>query len=76
MVEFGNISSLKNAKIYAHNNPELINDGATTHPSMRILNAIPIFNKIIDGVSILRNIGVTQIASECRKFNDWLIKIQ
>lgn len=38
-------------------NPELINDGAATVPSKRILDCIPNYDKATDGVSVLAKSG-------------------
>lgn len=53
-------------------NPELINDGAETAPSKRILNCIPDYDKTTVGVSVLEKIGVNVLCSKCRHFAEWI----
>lgn len=52
--------------------PELINltpDGA---PSKRVSAALPQYQKLAHGPTILRRIGLTTIRARCRRFHDWL----
>ncbi len=53
-------------------NPELINDGAATAPSKRILNCIPIYDKATDGVSVLGKIGINKLCQSCKHFSEWI----
>ena len=53
-------------------NPELINDGAETAPSKRILNCIPDYDKVTVGVSVLEKIGITALCSKCPHFSEWI----
>jgi hypothetical protein len=57
-------------------NPELINDGATTSPSKRILNEIPEYDKVTAGVSVVEKIGIAHLRKTCKHFNEWLCKIE
>ncbi len=57
-------------------NPELINNGETTAPSKRIVSIYNSYNKVIDGVIILKEIGLNKIRSECSHFNEWLTKLE
>lgn len=57
-------------------NPELINDGATTAPSKRILKEIPEYDKVTAGVSVVGKIGINQLRQTCRHFNEWLTKLE
>lgn len=58
------------------NNPELINDGPNTAPSKRILSEIPEYSKAGSGAIIAEIIGLDQIRSMCRHFNDWVCKLE
>lgn len=57
-------------------NPELIDGGAETAPSKRILNCIACFDKANGGVSVLERIGIEKIAEKCRHFSEWLEQIE
>lgn len=57
-------------------NPELINDGAKTAPSKRILGEIPEYNKVTAGVSVTRLIGLKKLREKCQHFNEWLILLE
>lgn len=53
-------------------NPELINDSPATAPSKRILSTCPIYDKVDDGILILKEIGLARIRSKCVHFNEWI----
>lgn len=57
-------------------NPELINDGAETAPSKRIINCINCFDKANAGVDVLEKIGIEHIAGKCRHFAEWMEHIE
>jgi hypothetical protein len=57
-------------------NPELINDGIETAPSKRILSLCPGYDKVDDGVLILKDIGLQKLRSECRHFAEWLSSLE
>jgi len=78
---FSDITKMKEAyfeydltalKEYAkmQSNPELINDGAETAPSKRIINCIKCFDKANIGVDVLMKIGIENIAKKCRHFSE------
>lgn len=56
-------------------NPELINDGAETAPSKRILKEIPRYKKMI-GVAVVEKIGLPTLRAKCRHFNEWLTTLE
>lgn len=58
--------------------PELINDGAETAPSKRIIKIIPEYKylKPIVGPSVAQQIGLETIRKKCPHFNEWLIKLE
>ena len=58
------------------NNPELINERIETAPSKRILALCDAYDKVNDGILILKEIGLHALRSECRHFNEWLIKLE
>lgn len=57
-------------------NPELINGGAETAPSKRILNCINCFDKANVGVDILAKIGIENIMKKCHHFSEWMKRIE
>ncbi len=57
-------------------NPELLNDGAETAPSKRLLNLIPGYKKTLHGPLIADEIGIPKIISKCPRFNAWLLQIE
>lgn len=57
-------------------NPELINDGAITAPSKRILNEIPEYDKVTAGVSVAARIGLETLRDKCPHFNAWLTNLE
>ena len=52
-------------------NPETINNGATTAPSKRLLKIVG-YNKIIHGKTALEEIGMKRMLSKCPHFNEWI----
>jgi hypothetical protein len=56
--------------------PELVNDGATTAPSKRILGAYPNYRKTIDGPLVIAETGLESIRLSCPHTNDWLTSIE
>lgn len=53
-------------------NPELINEGPQTAPSKRILSLCDSYDKVDDGILILKEIGLNKLRTECSHFNEWL----
>ena len=57
-------------------NPELINEHPTTAPSKRIISLCPIYDKVDDGILILKEIGLSNLRNECQHFNQWLTTLE
>ncbi|MGG8495403.1 DUF4276 family protein [Tenacibaculum sp. TC6] len=57
-------------------NPEYINNGLETAPSKRLIKLIKGYNKIVDGVLILQEIGLPTIRKKCLRFNNWLNNLE
>ena len=59
-------------------NPELIDDGADTAPSKRIISEIPEYkyNKASAGPLSAQRIGLTVLRERCAHFGDWLGKLE
>jgi hypothetical protein len=57
-------------------NPEFINDSPASAPSKRILSYCKSYNKVLHGPQIALEIGLEKIRSECRHFNEWLIRLE
>ena len=53
-------------------NPELINESPQTAPSKRILQLCDTYDKVDDGILILKEIGLSKLRTECKHFNEWL----
>jgi hypothetical protein len=62
----------------AFSSPELIDDGATTAPSKRIISEIPAYEgqKSSAGPLIASAIGLPTLRRECRHFSNWLEKLE
>lgn len=54
------------------NNPELINENPSTSPSKRILAICDTYDKVNDGILLLKEIGLKTIRRECPHFHEWL----
>ncbi len=59
------------------NSPELINDGSTTAPSKRIIEAIPEYGvaKASAGPIATSQIGLCILESKCQHFREWLERL-
>jgi hypothetical protein len=58
--------------------PELINDGQTTAPSKRIIDAFPTYKKDKSqiGPLVAKDIGLAAIRAKCPHFNAWLTRLE
>jgi len=56
--------------------PEMLNDGANSHPSARIKKIWPRFKKTTDGVGILEQVPWEELCAACRHFGDWIRKLE
>jgi len=61
---------------FQDSNPELINDSPQTAPSKRILAICDSYDKVNDGVLILKEIGLNKLRKECFHFNEWLTALE
>ena len=61
-----------------HKNVELINDGAKTAPSKRIVAAIPDHEgqKSTVGSIVVQDIGIDMLKQKCQHFNEWILKLE
>lgn len=69
-----NMPELRNI-IRTYENPEEINDHPDTAPSKRLVKNIKGYNKIVDGVSIIEEIGLETIIEKCPRFRMWINKV-
>lgn len=53
-------------------NPEDINNNILTAPSKRLENIIRGYNKVLDGIMIIEEIGIENILAKCPRFNSWV----
>jgi hypothetical protein len=56
--------------------PELVNDGADTAPSKRIMSAYPRYTKTIDGPLVIGEVGLDVVRSSCPHADDWLRELE
>ena len=56
--------------------PEDINDDSTTAPSKRILALLPDYRKRLHGPLIAEDIGVATLRAECRRFGNWMDRLE
>lgn len=59
-----------------HPNPEDINNGPNTAPSVRLQRLIPGYDKVIYGVEIIKEIGIDAVLSKCPRFSKWIKKLK
>ena len=64
------------AVINSFPNPEDINNGPNTAPSVRLKQLIPGYNKVVYGVGIIREIGMDTVLAKCPRFNEWIKKLK
>lgn len=62
--------------VMQESSPELVDDGATTAPSKRILDAYPYYRKTIDGPLVIAEAGLESIRLSCPHADDWLTSIE
>jgi hypothetical protein len=60
----------------AHETPEHINDGATTAPSKRLMDAFPVYQKPVHGPLATGHIGLTALRAACLHFGEWLAAME
>lgn len=73
--EFTDIRELESL-INNHANPELINDGATTAPSKRLVKLISGYNKIVYGAILAQEIGLERLRAKAMRFNEWIVNLE
>lgn len=56
-------------------NPEDINNGPNTAPSVRLIQLIPGYDKVLYGVGMLKNIGMNVVIDKCPHFREWIYKL-
>ncbi len=57
-------------------NPELINEGAQTAPSKRIIREIPAYDKVTAGAMVATKIGLERLREKCRHFDEWITTLE
>lgn len=55
-----------------YSSPEEIDEGHLTHPSARIRQALPRYNKVLHGIRIAERIGLPAMRAQCPHFASWL----
>ena len=56
--------------------PEDINDDVKTHPSKRIENAMPAYQKRVDGPFLAERMGLPTIRAQCPRFDQWVERME
>ncbi|SFB99483.1 DUF4276 family protein [Spirosoma endophyticum] len=56
--------------------PEEINDSPHTAPSKRILSLCSGYNKIADGILILKDVTLAVLRNECPHFDEWITRLE
>ena len=56
--------------------PEEINDRPTKAPSKRIAAALVTYDKVVEGVTVAKEIGLGDIRLSCPRFNVWLTRLE
>ena len=56
--------------------PEEINDGKETHPSKRIQDLMPSYQKRVHGPFIAGSMGLSMIRAECPRFGRWIARLE
>ena len=56
--------------------PEEIDEGTDSHPSARLLGAVPGYRKRIDGPRITERIGLTRLRNRCPHFEEWVSRLE
>ena len=64
------------AVIDSYPNPEDINNGPNSAPSVRLKKLIPGYDKVVYGFCIISEIGMETILSKCPRFNGWIEKLK
>lgn len=62
--------------INSYPNPEDINNGPNSAPSVRLKRLIPGYDKVVHGVNIISEIGMDVVLSKCPRFNRWIEKLK
>lgn len=69
------ISDLR-AEVMNFKNPELINGGTETAPSKRIIKHILSYDKKVNGINVIQEIGIDNLCKKCEHFSKWIDKIR
>lgn len=73
------IEGLKKILESYDNDPEAINNSPQTAPSKRIIQALKgkyNYNKPQSGTTVTKATGIDNLRTQCRHFNEWLVKIE
>lgn len=60
----------------AFSTPEEINDNYETCPSRRIARLYPGYQKVLNGISTTKAMGLLKLRAECPHFNSWITKLE
>jgi len=56
--------------------PEQINDGADSHPAVRLKKVWPGYKKTIDGIEILKAVSLEAVMVACPHFREWVERLR
>ena len=66
-----NVQLLEDA-VASADTPEGINNGPNTAPSVRLMQAVEGYDKVVYGACLAYDIGLAKIREKCLLFNEWI----
>ncbi|MER5432585.1 DUF4276 family protein [Streptomyces sp. NPDC002588] len=70
------LADVLRSHVAAAGGPELVNDGADTAPSKRILRAHPTYRKVVDGPDAIELLGLDALRVTCPHLDAWLKRLE
>ncbi|WP_435194578.1 DUF4276 family protein [Streptomyces sp. NRRL F-5630] len=64
------------SQVAAAGGPELVNGGADTAPSKRLLKAHPTYRKVVDGPDAIGLLGLAALRADCPHLDGWLKRLE
>lgn len=72
--ELSKVQSLRTS--VEHFDPEDIDDGPTTHPSARLAEHLPAYNKPAHGLRVTQRAGLPALRARCPHFDSWVTRLE
>lgn len=75
------IENLKKVLVSYHNNPEAIDNHASTAPSKRLIAAFKDknkynYNKTLSGIAVTKAVSLPNLRKQCRHFDAWVTQLE